>query len=117
MWEIAVVIAVIVFSITCFFVIRTLITLQRSILSMQGKIENLSEEATTALRLTEARLMLFDSTFRSLSNVGDICELKTAEWKAAAAAPPMKEKRIGEDIVRWALTSAELYQQLFKKKR
>ena len=118
MWEIALVIAAVVFSITCFFVIKTLIALQHSVLALTGKVENLSDEATTALRLVEARLMLFDSIFRSFSNVGEIAETKTAQWKASLINhEPLKEDKInlGEELVEWALTSAHLYQQIFKK--
>lgn len=118
MWEIALIIAVIVFSITCFFVIKTLIALQQSVLALKTKVENLSDEATTALRLVEARLMLFDSIFRTFSNVGEIAETKTAQWKASLIEPsPLREEKInlGGELVEWALTSAHLYQQIFKK--
>ncbi len=120
MIEIAVIIAVIVFSVTCFFVVRTLIALQLSVLSLQVKLENLSDESVLSLRKLDARLALFDSTFRSISNIGDICEGKTLSLKNHSFEKKafVNEEKINlsEEIVQWAVISAHLYQQIFKRR-
>lgn len=115
MWEVALVILVLVISVTCIFVIRTLILLQRSLL----KLDRLSEEGTSTLRNLEMKATSLDSIFRSISNLGDICESKTFQMKEHyLQKPSFREEKpnVGEDVINLALTSARLYQQIFKKR-
>lgn len=118
--EIALVIAVIVFSVTCFFLIRTLIAVQRSVLSVQNKFEKLSDESMIAMHAIEARVASFDSSLRSVSNIGDICEVKTRAFKETILSPEclIKQENINlsEEIIHWAVISAHLYQQIFKRR-
>lgn len=118
MWEIALVIAVIVFSITCFFVIQTLIAIQRSLLAFQIKAENLSAVSTHFLDALDARVNSLGSTFRSISNLGDICESKTEKLKVNylnAQTFSDEKPNVGEELVNLAMTSIRLYQQFTKK--
>lgn len=119
MWEIAVVIAVVVFSITCGFLIRTLVTLNRAILPLQLKIEHLSDESQRILKTAEHHLTALDSTFNSISNLGDVCENKTESLKrnfTQRQSISSQDPPIGEEILNWALTSASLYQKFFKNR-
>lgn len=66
-FEIAAISAVIVFAILAFFIIRTLLALQKTLKRV--------DELTLDLDL---KIKRFDSTFNAISNIGDICEQKTA---------------------------------------
>lgn len=110
MWEIALVIAAILFCVTCLFLIGTLISLQRSLV----KLEHLSEEATKTLRVLEAQLVSLNSTFRTISNLGDIAETKTFQLKENYLERPSNTPPVGDELVNLALLGARLYKRFFK---
>ncbi len=113
-WEIALVIAAIVFSITCIFLIRTLITLNNALIPMQKKVEHLCDEGTKVLRKTES----LDSVFRSISNLGDIGETKTQELKSYLLERPhaRQEPLFSEELANWALSTVAIYRKFLKKR-
>lgn len=120
MWEIAVIIAVIIFAITCYFLIRTLIAIQRSLTDLQGQIKVISDESVDMLRSTETRLSMLDSSLRSISNIGDMCEYKTSQIKQSylekSSSPAMDKNSLGAEFVDWALLSAHICQTLLKRR-
>lgn len=118
MWEIALVVAVIVFSVTCFFVIRTLIAVDRALAPLQKKVEHLCDEGCRVLRTTDNRLESLDSVFRSISNLGDIGETKTRELKSyllEQQSPVRADPPLGEELARWALSTVSIYRKFLKK--
>lgn len=119
MWEIAIVVAVIVFSITCFFIIRTLIAIERALNPLQKKVEHLCDEGCRVLRTTDDRLGSLDSIFRSISNLGDIGETKTSELKSyflERQAPVREDPPLGEELANWALSTVSIYRKFLKKR-
>lgn len=118
MWEIALVFAVVIFSVTCFFIIRTLIAINRALTPLQKKVEHLCDEGCRALRTTNNRLESLDSTFRSISNLGDIGETKTQELKSyllERQLPAREEPPLGEELAGWALSTLSIYRKFLKK--
>ena len=119
MWEIAIVVAVIVFSITCFFIIRTLIAINRALAPLQKKVDHLCDEGIRVLRTTDHRLNSLDSVFRSISNLGDISESKTQELKSYLLAKPLhvrEDPPLGEELTNWALSTVSIYRKFLKKR-
>lgn len=119
MWEIAIVAAVIVFTITCFFIIRTLVAIERALGPLQKKVEHLCEEGSRAIRKTDNRLESLDSVFRSISNLGDISETKTKELKSYLLEKPSstsQEPLFGEELANWALSTVSIYRKFLKKR-
>lgn len=117
-WEIALVAAVAVFSVTCFFIIRTLIAIDRALKPLQKKVEHLCDEGCRALRTTNNRLESLDSTFRSISNLGDIGETKTQELKSyllERQSPVREDPPMGEELAQWALSTVSIYRKYLKK--
>lgn len=119
MWEIAVVVAVIVFTITCFFIIRTLVAIERALTSLQKKVEHLCDEGSRVIRKTDNRLESLDSVFRSISNLGDIGETKTQELKSyllEKPSPVRVDPPFGEELAGWALSTVSIYRKFLKKR-
>lgn len=116
--EIALVAAVAVFAVTCFFVIRTLIAIDRAIAPLQKKVEHLCDEGCRVLRTTDNRLESLNSVFRSISNLGDIGESKTQKLKSylLEGQPPVREEPLlGEELAQWALSTVSIYRKFLKK--
>ena len=114
MWEIVGVVGIAVFSITCFFFIRTLIAAERAL----KKVEQLCEEATPLLKTTDNRLESLDSLFRTISNLGDIGEIKTQELKHYFLERQSLQKEdppLGEELAKWALSTLSIYRKFLKK--
>ena len=64
-FEVCAIISVVIFTILAFFVIRTLCALQRNLISVNQVTQDISH-----------KMKLMDSTFKSLSALGDMSEIK-----------------------------------------
>lgn len=120
MWETALIIAVIIFGITCFFLILTLVEVKRSLSSLQTQVKVLSDESVNVLRSTEARLALLDSSLRSISNIGDMCEFKSSQVKQSyleqGSKPKQEKDKLNSEFVDWALLTVDICQTLLKRR-
>ena len=120
MWEIAIVIASAVFVITCLFIIRLLIVVNRKLAPLINTIEDVCEEGRQVLKTTDKRLESLDSLFRTISNLGDIGEFKSQELKSYLLEhqqPVQEASSLGEEVARWALSTASIYRKFNEKRR
>jgi hypothetical protein len=86
--EISIAIAVLIFAILAFFIIRTLITLRITLKQV--------EELTFEARL---KIQDLDSSFNALANLGDMCESETER---------MREKYLEKSVCHTSDTSDDL---------
>lgn len=121
MWiEIFIGIALIIFAITAFFLIRTLITLEKTL----RKLDILSSESVSLVRNTDKMLDAFNPVVNSLSNIGEIVEDKTSQLRTRYYMEkereriPVAAKRsvTSEEILDWALLSAQLFQKFVNRR-
>lgn len=118
-WSIG--LAVIIFGVLTFFLIQTLIKVQRTLESIQKQTESITHESLTLLSSTENRLKVFDPLLNSISNLGEICENKSLEYKKLHLAKhdleELKDKDIPLTFIEWALLSVQLCKKISKKRR
>jgi|GEM_PF-4694991 len=127
MWlEIFVGIALLIFAVTAYFLIRTLITMEKTL----RKLDALSSESVSLVRNTDRMLTAFDPVLHSLSNIGEIVEDKTTDLRARYYAErerdylERKRERIPtpprsdtpKEIVEWALLSAQLFNKFANRR-
>lgn len=120
MWiEISVVTAVVIFAILSVFIIRTLLVVQKSLGSLEKQVATLSEEAVYTLRATESRLRSVDPLLRTLSNLGEVAEVKSERLvrNQEARINGLGRAELSQDVLEWIASSAQLCQTLLKKRR
>lgn len=111
--EICVALAVLILAVLAVFAVRTLIALQRTL----KKVDLLLDE--TALKSRQ-----LDGLTRSLSNVGEICEMETDQMKRAYIERKMERKIIQEhhdrtaapEWAEWLALSLKIGAKLLKRK-
>ena len=107
--EISVAVAVALFAILSIFIIRTLMSLQRSMRRVDQAIVDV-----------EMKMRNFDSSLKALSNIGDICEQETLQLKQKFLTK--HEKKIVEkecvtsDLAEWLIVSIKLGEKLLKRR-
>lgn len=106
--EISVAIAVFIFAVLSIFIIKTLISVERSL----QRINHFTIEL-------EERIKALDSTLNSISNVGDITELESARLKEeyikhAAKCPT--HSTCSEDLADWLVSSIKLGSKLLTRR-
>ena len=121
MWiEIFIGIALLIFALLAFFLIRTLITLDKTL----RKLDILSSESVSLVRNTDKMLDAFQPAFHSLANIGEIAEDKTSRLrthyymeKERERIPPIAKRSLtSEEILEWALLSAQLVQKFVNRR-
>ena len=106
--EISVAVAVLIFAILTFFVVRTLITLQSSL----KRIDRLMLEVDLKIRHLE-------STMRTISNLGDIAEQQTEQLKQQLANrvdDVEKSSECSGDLATWLIASVNLGGKLLARR-
>lgn len=108
-------IAVVLFAILIFFIIRTLISVNRTIQHVDFTIVKM-----------EMRMKSIDPILRSISNLGEIGEEKTAHLKEECRKRSLYEERVNHqrfqedsvkgDLAEWVLLSANLATKFFKRR-
>ncbi len=102
-------IALLVFVILAYFIIHTLLKFQRTLC-----------QATTLLESIKLKLNTTDSLLHSLSNLGDICEQKTALLKTQclqeSAPPPELHESLGDAIVDWVFLTTVISKKLLNRR-
>ncbi len=108
-FEIAAIAAVILFAFLTFYVIRTLISLRRTL----QRVDTLTVEIDYKLRQLE-------STAKAISNIGDICEEKTSVLREQFLEKKERQKKAdidcSEDIAEWLLASLKLGAKFIRRK-
>lgn len=121
MWfEIIIGIALFIFAVTAFFLIRTLITLEKTL----RKLDILSSESVSLVRNTDRMLDAIQPVFNSINNIGEIADDKTSQLRAhyymekEKERIPLREKKrlTSEEIVEWAILSAQLVQKFANRR-
>ncbi len=108
--EISVAIAVVIFAILAVFLIRVLVALRISLKRMD-----------LAILETEIKLKSLDSAFRTISNIGDICENETAQLKNnyfSKREQPAVERTsdISADVADLVMVCVKLGQKFLKRR-
>jgi len=94
-------IGVALFAIVSFFLVRVLITLDRTLRHIDAKVESLH------------------SSFQALSHLGDVCEDETGRLKQKYLEPPsrgLKEDRTVELTADWLRASIQLVTQFLTRR-
>lgn len=107
-FEIAAISAVVIFAILSYFLIRTLLSLQRTL----RKVDFLATEL-------DIKMKQMDSITKTISNLGDICEDKTARIRQQYIEKkerPCNEGMFTEDIAEWILASLKLGSNYLRRK-
>lgn len=121
MWiEIFIGIAIFIFAITSFFLIRTLITLEKTL----RKLDILSSESVSLVRNTDRMLDAFNPVVHSLSNIGEIVQDKTSQLRTRYYMEKERERipqqarsaATSQEIMEWALLSAQLFQKFVNRR-
>lgn len=117
--EVFIGIALLIFAVTAYFLIRTLITLDKTL----RKLDILSSESVSLVRNTDRMLDAFHPVVHSLSNIGEIVEDKTSQMKTRYYLEkekeriPVKERTLtSQEIMEWALLSAQLFQKFVNRR-
>lgn len=115
--EIFIGIGLVIFAALAFFLIRTLITLEKTL----RKLDVLSEESISLVRDTDKMLGAFQPVFRSLSNLGEIVEDKTSHLRTEYYVEKERERippsrLTSQEIMEWAVLSAQLFQKFVKRR-
>ncbi|MCE5316084.1 MAG: hypothetical protein LLG04_01800 [Parachlamydia sp.] len=107
--EICVALAVLIFTVLAVFAVKTLIALQRTL----RKVDLLLDE--TALKSRH-----LDGLVRSLSNVGEICEMETDQMKRAYLERKMiqehHDRTAAPEWAEWLALSLKIGAKLLKRK-
>lgn len=106
--EISIAIAVFIFAVLAFFIIRTLISLQHTL----RRFDHLSLDM-------EIKLKNVDSLLRTLSNIGDITEQKTHLIKKdyfANSEETHQTNNYTEDLSEWLVSSIKLGSKLINRR-
>lgn len=109
--EISIAIAVLIFAILAFFVIRTLLSFQKSM----KRFDFIAIEI-------EMKLKNLDSSFQTFSNLGDIAERKTEEIKKHFLSEPHEKGREEMeidptvDLIAWLLSTLKLGIKILTKR-
>lgn len=105
--EIATIAAVVIFGILASYVIRTLITLQHTL----KRIDLITLEMNLKLKQ-------LDSTINTVSNIGDICEDKTAQIKSHYLENKARElngSNYSDDLAQWLVASIKLGSKFIRR--
>ncbi|CCB85049.1 putative uncharacterized protein [Parachlamydia acanthamoebae UV-7] len=106
--EIMIFISVIVFAVLAYFVIQTLITVQKTLKKLDFFMDGM-----------ELRMEKMDPFIRSISNVGDICEEKThllqKEFMEKKKVIAFQEEPTG-DLTDWLLLGLILIKKVLKRR-
>lgn len=100
--EISVAVAVLIFAILTFFIVQTLLRLQKTL-----------SRVNILLLDMEIKSKQLDSVVRSLSNLGEVCELETEQFKRNSLG--RKEQEVPE-WVDWLALSMKLGAKLIKRR-
>lgn len=107
-FEIAAVAAVIIFAILAVYIIRTLVCLQRTLRRVELLIVD-----------TDCKIRQLESTFQTVSHLGDICEEKTARLKQLYLDKKEQEnlnENYAEDLAEWLVASLKLSAKFIRRK-
>lgn len=108
-FEISIAIAVLIFAILVFFIVKTLLILQRTL-----------KRVDVLLFDIELKSKHLDSLTRSLSNIGEICENETDRLKEAYAERTTRQRceavYATSDWAEWLVLSLNLGAKLLKKR-
>lgn len=105
--EISVAIAVLIFAILAFFIIRTLFVLQNTLKRVDNTLWDL-----------EMKVKNLDPLLITLSQLGEVCEDKSEQLKKAYFTPrPSEEvKSSSADLVEWLMLSVKLGSKFLKRR-
>lgn len=101
--EVSVALAVLIFAILAFFIVKTLLRLQRTLNSVDCLLIDV-----------EIKSKNLDALVRSLSNLGEICEMETEEFKKACMERRKQEST--PEWVDWLALSMKLGAKLIKRR-
>lgn len=107
-FEISAILAVIIFAILTFYIIRTLITVRRSLQRLDHLLFELDH-----------KIKHMESTLKTISNIGDICEEKTKrlrEHYLENQALEPKKVDDSEELTDWLLASLKLGSKFLRRK-
>ena len=107
-FEIAAIAAVIIFAVLTIYVIRTLLSLQQTL----KRIDLITLEMNLKLKQ-------LDSTINTVSNIGDVCEEKTARMKShylEKKACELNGSDYSDDLAEWLIASVKLGSKFIRRK-
>ena len=107
-FEIAAIAAVIIFAILSFYIIRTLISLQHTL----RRVDLIALEM-------DCKIKHLDSTIKAVSNLGDICEEKTARLREQYLQEKERESQkldCSDDLADWLVASLKLGAKFIRRK-
>lgn len=95
-FEICALLSVTLLAVLCFFAVRALISIQRITRNLETKLKNL------------------DSLFRSVSNLGDLCESESQLF--LDKKPSLEGTEKGVQFLEWMLLSVKLSKNLLTRR-
>ncbi len=105
--EICAILFIVIFGVLAFFAIRTLLAVQHSLRTLDQTTHSLT-----------SKLNNLDSTFRTISHLGDVCEFEAANWKKEAFQS--KEESHGSNYSReladWLVISLRLAEKFLRRR-
>lgn len=118
-FEICAVIATLIFAVTAYFIIQCLRELQRSLKSLQDKVEPLLQKSSAITDSVHEKLHAFDPLFNSIHQAAQVVEDKTSTLAHSLQTTRQTHKRPQENtvsqVIQWIAVSILLWQRMKKE--